>query len=527
MRDVNISKKELNDLVEELMKSLDSVDFDEYESILDIPKPTQNRQRKPRYDVEKIPQPKFNITSGVNYVYPATTTSLSSSTLKSTTQSSPTIKPLPSMNNNENQYSLTTPTNSPQKNSGSLLEPNSLNLSQVRPQEIVNNPISPNVSNLFNVIPQQVQNPIAPNASNISNFMAPQVSENPISPNFNLSNIMPQQIAQSTIAPNASNLPNDMPQQTAPNSILPNALNFPCVLPQQTTQHSLASNTSRITSSPFKINLPVEQLNPYQGATMRNGIIELPQYQQVIVIIPTIDIIQKQQQLSRMNSELPLNTEIKAKPSSNSDCLEAGSTETTASASTSKKKPKPSFTINRTYQRRLYKNMSHVKPLRENVDHKTINGFTNEQRKLFDQQMRIHIQFATQTFMQTYKHPLLSNYAPEFKRFLSEINERVNEMAQFNAIERFHNLRNAVELANNWEIELSQDNSENCEYINFIKKENEHYKKLPYQYSMKFGEKILKAICHSDVFMYANLLPKIPFKEAIREKCTFFVPVED
>lgn len=79
-------------------------------------------------------------------------------------------------------------------------------------------------------------------------------------------------------------------------------------------------------------------------------------------------------------------------------------------------------------------------------------------------------------------------------------------------------------------MELSVDNAENREHFNFIKNENAQFKATPhrrYSYIMKFNEKFLKTICQSDVFMYANLLPKIPIKEAIRDKYKNFVPIED
>lgn len=339
MRDVNISKKELNDLVEELMKSLDSVDFDEYE--LDIPKATTNRQRKSRGDVTKTPNSKIG-----NVMNVASTSKQAES--------------------NEYQPILPAP---------------------IEVSKSVTQPLC-------------TSSPIIPVAVN----------------------------TQSTTINNSSQYPST-------------TFSYP--------QHQIAQNASQMTSSPLNIIVPVGQLNPYQGAIMQNGIIQLPQYLQIIMNIPTIDILQKQQQLlinnsncapGRSNETIPnipntiesINNsatepeviEIDSQPTeSPSASLTDDCQIVTEKSTVSKTKSTSNCYMITKYQQRLYKHLSYDLPSTQSpsvdkIIHVTVNGFTDNQIKLFDQQMRIHLQFATQTFMQTFKHPLLGNYAQEFKRFL-------------------------------------------------------------------------------------------------------------
>lgn len=95
---------------------------------------------------------------------------------------------------------------------------------------------------------------------------------------------------------------------------------------------------------------------------------------------------------------------------------------------------------------------------------------------------------------------------------------------------RFHNLREAIELANSWESEVSIVSPANTELFDFIRMECAHFRDAQLRkahYVMKFSERFLNRVCQSDVFMYANLLPKIPMREAIRDRTKYFLPIED
>lgn len=91
-------------------------------------------------------------------------------------------------------------------------------------------------------------------------------------------------------------------------------------------------------------------------------------------------------------------------------------------------------------------------------------GFTQYQYDLMQQQMRIHVQQLTQTFVQTYCHPEFWKLAPKVKDMLLELQEKSKKNNNF----KIWNLDKAVELAENWQKELDQDTPENAELMKFL-----------------------------------------------------------
>lgn len=328
LRDVNISKKELNDLVEELMKSLDSVDFDDYESILEIPKPTtSNRQRKQRGDITRTPNSKMAMQD-----------------LNEASTSAQAIQELTSQQ--FQPQNVSTPTTSK-------------SLADRTPLSTAN---------------ASVQSPMYP----YNNSMA---------------------------------------------------------------QNSAMVNSSQTSASPLKITIPVAALNPYQGAVLHNGVIQLAQFQQIIVTVPTIDIWNRQFPVVMNHMQQTVSTEpititeptllplpeLNTPAMSEPDDVPPPTSNDQSShpvfvianeKSARSSKPERSQYINTRYQHNLFRHLSHELPPKKCVAEAAINGFTENQRNIFDQQMRMHLQFATQTFMQTSSHPFLSVYAREFKLFL-------------------------------------------------------------------------------------------------------------
>lgn len=94
-------------------------------------------------------------------------------------------------------------------------------------------------------------------------------------------------------------------------------------------------------------------------------------------------------------------------------------------------------------------------------------GFTQYQYDLMQQQLRIHIQQLTQTFVQTYCHPDLWKLAPKSKELLLELQDKAKTNVNF----KVWNLDAAVELMQNWQKELDVDTPENTELMNFLYRE--------------------------------------------------------
>ncbi|XP_034476357.1 uncharacterized protein LOC117783197 [Drosophila innubila] len=136
-------------------------------------------------------------------------------------------------------------------------------------------------------------------------------------------------------------------------------------------------------------------------------------------------------------------------------------------------------------------------------------GFTQEQHDLLQQQLRIHTQMLTQTFVQTYSHPLLYSMAKKPKEMLHELYQRSVKDASFNC----WNLNGAIELIAKWEHDLSSEEfqEENKTMMKFINKETEltdgNTRQVP-----RLPPRIMDLMLDSPVFMYPQYLPRIAFQ---------------
>lgn len=84
---------------------------------------------------------------------------------------------------------------------------------------------------------------------------------------------------------------------------------------------SILSNLTTNQSSLLDANnqtstlVPVNVVNPFHGASFVNGVIQLPQYQQILIKLPTIDILkmqaqQQQEQQQQQQSEMSVSNPI-------------------------------------------------------------------------------------------------------------------------------------------------------------------------------------------------------------------------
>ncbi|XP_031624264.1 uncharacterized protein LOC116341381 isoform X2 [Contarinia nasturtii] len=150
-------------------------------------------------------------------------------------------------------------------------------------------------------------------------------------------------------------------------------------------------------------------------------------------------------------------------------------------------------------------------------------GFTFQQRLTLEEQLRMHVQLATQSYIQTYGHPEFYPEAPKIKQYLDDL---INIVDKENAgTISIYNLKPAVELITKWETELSQNTKENTELVTYLQNEmNKLRKNL--SYTMQFHERILSIISESKVFIYPHLLPAIPFRFKTAKSSEYF-PAED
>ncbi|KAH8298573.1 hypothetical protein KR044_012147, partial [Drosophila immigrans] len=155
-----------------------------------------------------------------------------------------------------------------------------------------------------------------------------------------------------------------------------------------------------------------------------------------------------------------------------------------------------------------FESLRHLKPI-PSMPATNAMGFSQEQHEMLQQQLRLHTQLLTQSFLQTYSHPTLYSMAHKPKEMLQELQLRATKDASFNC----WNLSGAIELIKNWEHELCSDefDEQNRAMMRFINKEaqltetnNRQVPRLP--------PRIMDLMLDSPVFMYPQYLPRMAFQ---------------
>ncbi|XP_055374922.1 uncharacterized protein LOC129607773 [Condylostylus longicornis] len=180
------------------------------------------------------------------------------------------------------------------------------------------------------------------------------------------------------------------------------------------------------------------------------------------------------------------------------------------------------------YERKYNTTLNNIRfaTLTNNYDSTQI-GFTSDQKKLFEQQLRIHVQILTQNYLQTYSHPQFWQKAKSQKDLLLDLESKcsLNENSAFNA----WNLKNAIKLINCWEVELSEENEENQNFMDFVHHQIERIElnRRPRSHRIiKFPPKTMKLVLKSNVFLYPEFLPRLPFVSSSHADYHDLAPVE-
>ncbi|GAB0087904.1 hypothetical protein DMENIID0001_022680 [Sergentomyia squamirostris] len=160
-----------------------------------------------------------------------------------------------------------------------------------------------------------------------------------------------------------------------------------------------------------------------------------------------------------------------------------------------------------------YRQMARIQPAEVFEPHQI--GFTDFQRQILAQQLRMHVQLNAQHFIQTYSHPELWREAETPRKMLQELWEvaRVNRNSTFNAI----NLQGAVELCDSWRREMDIINDDNTDFMQDLKEQKtiEESRKNNRKWNTKsLHPRVINVMMNSNVFLYPKLLPNIPFRVA-------------
>nr|XP_016999537.2 uncharacterized protein LOC108059025 [Drosophila takahashii] len=160
-----------------------------------------------------------------------------------------------------------------------------------------------------------------------------------------------------------------------------------------------------------------------------------------------------------------------------------------------------------------FENLRNVQPT--NLNHLARSrGFTQSQHDMLQQQLRIHTQMLSQSYLQTYSHPTLYPMAKKPREMLEDLHKKATKNASFNC----WNLNEAVQLVRQWEQDLCSDEfkEENENMMEFINKETDltdgHTRQVP-----RLAPRIMDLMLDSRVFMYPQYLPRMAFQPKLTQ----------
>lgn len=168
--------------------------------------------------------------------------------------------------------------------------------------------------------------------------------------------------------------------------------------------------------------IPISNVNIFAGSVVNNGVLQVPEYQQIMIQVPTIDLLKSQN--FDQSRDQSLDQSINSIPAENLK-LKCG----------------------------------------EVLDHPVVEGPIDllKQRLILEQQIRMHVQLSTQSFIQTFGNPSYWEKASGFKTMLDEMEETTKKNP--NSVLNVCNLKLAVNFCDKWVKNLSIESDENSKYI--------------------------------------------------------------
>lgn len=222
-----------------------------------------------------------------------------------------------------------------------------------------------------------------------------------------------------------------------------------------------------------------------------NGLYTLPQFQSVVMQVPTVDLLQNGFNFSAsLNSSMDLSqTEMKENVDENmTDDLKNQ--------------------LKRESRLKIFDYLNNEEPQTITKEDGSLKGFTSEQYTIFVQQFCMHAQLLSQHYVQTYAHPTWWSSAEPLKKNLFELKEASPKNISTH-------IKNCLKLCKDWEAELEENNERNKKYIQFLHdeidldvksyQEKKHFKGM-------FHNRMMEVVMRSKAIMFPSLLPKTPFR---------------
>uniref|UniRef100_A0A336M7N2 CSON013050 protein n=1 Tax=Culicoides sonorensis TaxID=179676 RepID=A0A336M7N2_CULSO len=246
--------------------------------------------------------------------------------------------------------------------------------------------------------------------------------------------------------------------------------------------------------------ISLDGINLLNYAQYQNGVFYLPTTQKILIEVPTEQLLKSIS--SQSDTKIILTDSINESLNSTARTIDTSNILSNSATNDSVFSSK----IRRVKQEKTYDYLDFSPPTSDL--NSTQTGFTDEQTKILDQQLRMHIQLSTQNYLQTYSHPKYWKEADGILNFLYELDFHIRWSEQYPA------LRLALDQTEQWKKFVDSENGK--EVVDWFyqewEKEKESKEKISKWYQPKLCPRIVDLMLSSPVFAFPRLLPEMAFK---------------
>uniref|UniRef100_A0A336MFL2 CSON000955 protein n=1 Tax=Culicoides sonorensis TaxID=179676 RepID=A0A336MFL2_CULSO len=246
--------------------------------------------------------------------------------------------------------------------------------------------------------------------------------------------------------------------------------------------------------------ISLDGINLLNYAQYQNGVFYLPTTQKILIEVPTEQLLKSIS--SQSDTKIILTDSINESLNSTARTIDTSNILSNSTTNDSVFSSK----IRRVKQEKTYDYLDFSPPTPDLNTNQT--GFTEEQAKILDQQLRMHIQLSTQNYLQTYSHPKYWKEADGILNFLYELDFHIRWSEQYPA------LRLALDQTEQWKKFVDSENGK--EVVDWFyqewEKEKESKEKISKWYQPKLCPRIVDLMLSSPVFAFPRLLPEMAFK---------------
>ena len=282
-----------------------------------------------------------------------------------------------------------------------------------------------------------------------------------------------------------------------------------------------------------------------QAFNSGNGIVQLPQFQSVVIQVPTIDLLQNRLNLSSVITAVPgdqtflpdvtmqsphihvisdvqvtlPNSQILADSQNLPQDSQDPSQDTKDPSLDPPNRPSGKTNLTDDKKRKLYlqklKAFEYLEtepPPAEKIFDENLRGFTAEQKDIYEQQMRMHAQFLSQNYLQVYPSPKWWDKAEGIKKDLEELKRVVKpETSPHTA----RHIDECLMMCQSWAKELDENNERNRKFAEYMHNEAEfdqRYMTKKSKFLARFHNRLMEHALSSKAIMYPQLLPHQPYR---------------